>query len=402
MRTLSAFRRRHYDRADHRGQSLVEFALVIPIMLLLTMVALDFGRVYLGYINLQNMVRIAANYAADNPDAWIGAGDATKKASYKQKIVDDAKATNCALIVDGSGNPPAPTYSDVGGNGITTDIGDTATVGVTCQFNVITPIISRIFSGGTINVSAEAAFPVKTGLVATGTGGSGSPPTAAFAGTPLSGPSPLTVQFTDQSAKWHNELVVDFNGDGVADSTAQDPQHTFSAVGLHTVTLTASNANGSSTLTKADYVSVSTAPAVVDFTATPTSGTAPLSVTFTDTSTGGPTAWAWDFNNDGTTDSTVQNPPAHVYSAAELHGHVDDHDRQRHLQQDRRQHDHGHGAELHRAGLLQHRAQRTPRPPGTRAASRRPSTSSKAACPGPSSPRTRPWASPSPARAVSR
>jgi trimeric autotransporter adhesin len=44
------------------------------------------------------------------------------------------------------------------------------------------------------------------------------------------------------------------------------------------------------------------------FTASPTSGTAPLTVNFTDTSTGGPTSWAWDFDNDGTVDSTAQNP----------------------------------------------------------------------------------------------
>ena len=31
-------------------------------------------------------------------------------------------------------------------------------------------------------------------------------------------------------------------------------------------------------------------------------------VKFTDTSTGTPTSWAWDFNNDGTTDSNLQNP----------------------------------------------------------------------------------------------
>ena len=42
--------------------------------------------------------------------------------------------------------------------------------------------------------------------------------------------------------------------------------------------------------------------------ATPTSGAAPLAVQFTDTSSGGPTAWQWDFQNDGTVDSTQQNP----------------------------------------------------------------------------------------------
>ena len=53
-----------------RGQSLVEFAIVLPILLYLTLVALDFGRVYLGWINLQSMSRIAANLAANNPTAW--------------------------------------------------------------------------------------------------------------------------------------------------------------------------------------------------------------------------------------------------------------------------------------------------------------------------------------------
>jgi PKD repeat protein len=51
------------------------------------------------------------------------------------------------------------------------------------------------------------------------------------------------------------------------------------------------------------------------FTPNPASGTAPLDVAFTDQSTGAPTSWAWDFDNNGTTDSTVQNP-VHTYAAA--------------------------------------------------------------------------------------
>jgi PKD repeat protein len=51
------------------------------------------------------------------------------------------------------------------------------------------------------------------------------------------------------------------------------------------------------------------------FSATPTSGTAPLSVQFTDTSTGSPSAWQWDFDNNGTVDATSQNPSV-TYTAA--------------------------------------------------------------------------------------
>jgi trimeric autotransporter adhesin len=51
------------------------------------------------------------------------------------------------------------------------------------------------------------------------------------------------------------------------------------------------------------------------FSASPTSGTAPLTVQFTDASTGGPTSWGWDFQNDGTIDSTEQNP-TFIYASA--------------------------------------------------------------------------------------
>ena len=34
----------------------------------------------------------------------------------------------------------------------------------------------------------------------------------------------------------------------------------------------------------------------------------PTRIRFTDTSTGSPTSWEWDFDDDGTTDSTLQNP----------------------------------------------------------------------------------------------
>ncbi|WP_321421177.1 DUF3344 domain-containing protein [uncultured Methanobacterium sp.] len=50
-----------------------------------------------------------------------------------------------------------------------------------------------------------------------------------------------------------------------------------------------------------------TAP-VTNFTANTIKGTDPLTVQFTDTTTNNPTTWAWDFDNDGIIDSTLQNP----------------------------------------------------------------------------------------------
>jgi PKD repeat protein len=47
---------------------------------------------------------------------------------------------------------------------------------------------------------------------------------------------------------------------------------------------------------------------VAAFSANITEGDMPLTVKFTDASTNAPTSWAWDFNNDGTIESTEQNP----------------------------------------------------------------------------------------------
>jgi acid phosphatase type 7 len=51
-------------------------------------------------------------------------------------------------------------------------------------------------------------------------------------------------------------------------------------------------------------------PPNASFTAAPTAGRAPLAVTFTDTSSGSPSSWAWDFQADGSIESTERNPVA--------------------------------------------------------------------------------------------
>jgi PKD repeat protein len=135
-------------------------------------------------------------------------------------------------------------------------------------------------------------------------------PVANFSGTPLSGAAPLQVAFTDLSTNSPTTWAWDFQNDGTVDSTSKNPIFTYSTPGTYDVRLTATNAGGSDSKLVTGYVVVSPAAAapVAQFSATPTDGIAPLQVTFTDGSTGGPTSWAWDFQNDGTVDSTVQNP----------------------------------------------------------------------------------------------
>jgi PKD repeat protein len=316
---LARFSRSGTKRQRTRGQSLVEFAIVLPIILFLTLIALDFGRVYLGWINLQSMSRIAANLAANNPTAWSGSGDAAVKAKYQNQIRNDAAATNCDLPkVGGVATAAAPTFTDTGGNGSAEDIGDTARVALTCTFHVITPGISNLL-GGTVAVSASAVFPVKTGMTDPGAGGGvvGVAPNAAFTGntaiapSTLSGPAPFNVVFRDTSGGNPTGWLWNFN-DGSPNSTAQDPlDHLFIVPGTYVVTMTASNSYGSSTASMGVTV---TAASTVDFTSNKTSGGAPLAVTFNDASTAGGTTYAWTFGTGegtgtGTTVSHTYNTP---------------------------------------------------------------------------------------------
>jgi len=125
------------------------------------------------------------------------------------------------------------------------------------------------------------------------------------------------VDFTDTSTNSPTSWAWDVDNDGTTDYTTQNPQHIYSSAGTYTVNLTATNAGGSDTESKINYITVTSpvTPPVANFTASPTSGTAPLTVQFTDTSTNTPTSWAWDVNNDGSTDYTTQNPQ-HIYSSA--------------------------------------------------------------------------------------
>ena len=127
-------RLRHRLRRSGRGQGLVEFALIVPLLMLLLLLGLDFGRVFFGWVGLTNASRIGASYAAAHPTAWGSPGSATERASYNAQILADAAALNCTL----PGTLPAPTFA------AGTDLGDTARVTLTCTFTLITPIVSEL------------------------------------------------------------------------------------------------------------------------------------------------------------------------------------------------------------------------------------------------------------------
>jgi len=140
------------------------------------------------------------------------------------------------------------------------------------------------------------------------------PPTAGFTVDTTTGAAPFSVNFTDTSTGLVTSWAWDFNGDGNTDSTIQNPSCTYYSPGTFTVSLIATGPGGTDVETKTSYITVLATLPSADFSADPLAGPAPLTVAFTDLSTGTITGWNWDFDNNGTVDSTVQNP-THQYSS---------------------------------------------------------------------------------------
>src|SRR5262245_23467788 len=108
---------RFFSRKRHRsrGQSLVELSLFLPVVLLILLFALDFGRVFLGWITVNNVARIGANYATIHPTAWQAPDDTVKQSQrdrYQELMQADAQIAGCDLP-----NPiPPPSFLDAAPN----------------------------------------------------------------------------------------------------------------------------------------------------------------------------------------------------------------------------------------------------------------------------------------------
>ena len=64
---LFRFSRRARRSSDQRGQSLVEFALILPLALMIAMGVLDFGRAMYAYVAISNVAQAGAEYASRHP-----------------------------------------------------------------------------------------------------------------------------------------------------------------------------------------------------------------------------------------------------------------------------------------------------------------------------------------------
>jgi Flp pilus assembly protein TadG len=155
-------------RRRSRGQALVEFALVFPIIALLAFAFIDIGRAVFSYNTLTNSARQGARVA------MVSQLDPTSAPwnCAANKPVEDVNSPNwtwkgCAIAA-GSAIGVAPgdvsvTYSAPPGTTLscspTVNVGCIATVTVVNDFTPITPVAGSLI--GAMTFSATSAMPVE-------------------------------------------------------------------------------------------------------------------------------------------------------------------------------------------------------------------------------------------------
>lgn len=155
---LRMTRRLYGGLKDTTGATLMEAAIITPLLLLLTFSIVDFGSMFYCWLSLENGISQATRYAVTGASLGGGGKADTIKAAMRD-------ATPTLTIPDSAftfTNMPKGGTSFVAGVG---GPGDVTRVTVDYDWQIMTPLISVFFTGGVIHfrvestMKNEAAFP---------------------------------------------------------------------------------------------------------------------------------------------------------------------------------------------------------------------------------------------------
>lgn len=162
-------RQRRGDRPRTRsaGQAFAEFAIVVPILLVLFAAAADLGRLFYGYVAIENAAKEGAFFGSRMPicDDAVGVG-CTNPNNVIWRVQNELSGIKNPDGPD-AGNAPddlVPTIACLDGATGTARAnmsdcveGDTYRVGLSYQFKLMTPILGQIVGNGlTLNTAATA------------------------------------------------------------------------------------------------------------------------------------------------------------------------------------------------------------------------------------------------------
>ncbi len=103
---------RPHVRSD-RGQALVELALIAPVLIILMLGVIDYGRVYFAYISVTNGARVGADYAATGPAEAADTAGIKAAALTDTSDLLDQSPTNPDVTVTTANDSQGRLYADV-------------------------------------------------------------------------------------------------------------------------------------------------------------------------------------------------------------------------------------------------------------------------------------------------
>lgn len=141
--------------SSSRGQTLLEFALVVPVFLMLVFAVIDFGHLFYVQMSLENAVREAGRYATTG-NHLADPKNPGKNLSRVNSIIQTVQQAATGLNVPSN----SITVSSVGGGaGSAGGPGDTVTVTVNTGVKMMTPLIAPFFKpNGTYNFTTSVTF----------------------------------------------------------------------------------------------------------------------------------------------------------------------------------------------------------------------------------------------------
>jgi Flp pilus assembly protein TadG len=135
-----------YLSSYRKGQTLVEFALLLPILLLITFVVIDLGRAVYYYSAIHNAAREGVRWGIVNKDIngkidIAGMENTTVDYAFGLglELSDVTAGAGDPQVVDGFANP-------------------TVRVKVFYDFEPATPVVSTLLPSGTITLQSEAVM----------------------------------------------------------------------------------------------------------------------------------------------------------------------------------------------------------------------------------------------------
>lgn len=143
-------------RISQAGQSLVEFALILPMMMLFLMVIFDLGRAAYIYSAIHNAAREGARYGAVR---WYDADRTTKTREAVERLT---AGLNAAALNVSSVFVDLDAAVDSNGDGNNSNDPDALRVTVSYNFQTATPILAQLLGSGTNSITLSSQATMQT------------------------------------------------------------------------------------------------------------------------------------------------------------------------------------------------------------------------------------------------